>query len=99
MANEQKLKCLHCGHAYNMPRPASDEPEERTCPKCGKQYGLFPRTEDSEEIHYEYRVVRIVHKRAIYHKACTCDDVPGIVTAPPPPKLIPKGLFTIDFWA
>jgi transposase len=76
-----------------------DVPEERRiCPKCGKPYGLFPRSEDSEEIHYEYRVVRIVHKRAIYHKACKCDDVPGIVTAPPPLKLIPKGLFSIGFW-
>jgi transposase len=76
-----------------------DVPEEkRTCQKCGKPYGLFPRTEDSEEIHYEYRVVRVVHKRVIYHKRCTCDDVPGMVTAPSPPKLIPKGLFSIGFW-
>jgi transposase len=76
-----------------------DVPEDkRTCQKCGKPYGLFPRTEDSEEIHYEYRVVRVVHKRVVYHKRCTCDDVPGMVTAPPPPKLIPKGLFSIGFW-
>ena len=76
-----------------------DVPEEkRVCPKCGKQYGRFPRSEDSEEIHYEYRVVRIVHKRAMYHQACTCPDVPGIITAPAPPKLIPKGLFSIGFW-
>ncbi len=76
-----------------------DVPEEkRTCKKCGKPYVLFPRTEDSEEIHYEYRVVRIVNKRVVYHQACRCDDVPGMVTAPPPLKLIPKGLFTIGFW-
>lgn len=76
-----------------------DVPEEkRTCKKCGKPYVLFPRTEDSEEIHYEYRVVRIVNKRVVYHQGCTCDDVPGMVTAPPALKLIPKGLFTIGFW-
>ncbi len=76
-----------------------DVPEEkRICGKCGKPYKLFPRTEDSEEIHYEYRVVRIVSKRVVYHQGCTCDDVPGMVTAPPALKLIPKGLFTIGFW-
>ncbi len=73
--------------------------EKRLCRRCGKPYGLFPRTEDSEEIDYEYRVVRIVHKRAMYHQRCTCDNVPGIVTAPLPLKLIPKGLFTSGFWA
>ncbi len=72
--------------------------EERMCAQCGKPYGLFPRTEDSEEIDYQYRVVRIVHKRAIYHRRCRCDNVPGIVTAPPALKLIPKGLFTIGSW-
>lgn len=72
--------------------------EERKCPQCDKPYARFPRTEDSEEIHYEYRVVRIVHKRSIYRQTCTCDDVPGLVTASPPPKLIPKGLFSIGFW-
>lgn len=72
--------------------------EKRICPQCHKPYALFPRTEDSEEIHYEYRVVRVVHKRAIYRQACTCSDVPGIVTAPAPPKLIPKGLFSTGFW-
>ena len=73
--------------------------EERCCPICGKSFLVFPDTEDSEEIHWEVRLVRHIHKRARYKPDCHCHAVPGIVTAPPPPKLIPKGLFAGDFRA
>jgi transposase len=76
-----------------------DIPEkERRCPDCGKPFEEFPGTEDSEEIHVEVKVSRRVHKRKRYKPTCQCEAVPGIVTAPAPPKLIPKGLFSIGFW-
>jgi transposase len=68
------------------------------CPKCGAPRSLFPRTEDAEEIHWEVRLVRRVHKRKQYIATCTCDGVPLMVTAPPPAKLIPRGMFSIQFW-
>jgi len=71
---------------------------ERRCPKCGAPFPDFPGTEDSEEIHWEVRMVRRVHRRTRYRRTCNCPDVPGIVTAPIPPKLIPKGKFTTEFW-
>jgi len=58
----------------------------------------FPGTEDSEEIHYEVRLVRRVHKRARYLPTCHCGALPGIVTVPVPPKVIPKGLLSDGFW-
>ncbi|MFH1136715.1 MAG: IS66 family transposase [Pseudomonadota bacterium] len=73
-------------------------PEERCCPICKKPFPVFPGVEESEEIHWEVRLTRHVHKRAIYIPDCDCGAVPGIVTAPPPAKLIPKGLFAADFW-
>lgn len=73
--------------------------EERRCPRCGKPFAVFPGTEDSEEIHWEVRLVCRVHKRSRYRPTCDCRAVPGIVTAPIPPKLIPKGMFSISFWA
>jgi transposase len=73
--------------------------KERYCPDCGKPYEEFPGTEDSEEIHWDVRVVRRIHKRKRYRPTCRCGSVPGIVTAPPVPKLIPKGLFSVGFWA
>ena len=71
---------------------------ERRCPKCGLPFDGFPGTEDSEQIHWEVRVVRRVHRRKRYRPTCTCLGVPGIVTAPVPPKLIPKGKFSTEFW-
>jgi len=77
-----------------------DLPEDKKrCPKCGKPRRLFSTTEDSEEIHIETRLVRIIHKRKKYALTCNCKDVPSIVTAPPPPKLIPRGMFSVDVWA
>ena len=55
---------------------------EKCCPDCGKPLEPFPGTEDSEELHYEVRLVRRVHKRARYLPTCHCGALPGIVTAP-----------------
>jgi transposase len=71
---------------------------DQRCPDCGKPFKEFPGTEDSEEIHVEVKVFRRVHKRKRCRPTCQCGAVPGIVTAPAPPKLIPKGLFSIGFW-
>lgn len=71
---------------------------KRSCPKCGKGLDVFPGTEDSEEITWEVRLLRRVHKRLRYKPACRCGSVPGILTAPAPGKLIPKGLFSTAFW-
>ena len=42
--------------------------------------------------------MRVVTRRQRYRKVCTCEtSQPSSVTAPPPPNLIPKGLFTVPF--
>lgn len=74
-------------------------PEEKCrCPKCGKPFDIFPGTEDSEEIEWEVILRRHIHKRTRYVPTCDCDAVPGIITAPAPPKVIPKGMFATSFW-
>jgi transposase len=40
---------------------------------------------------------RIIRRRR-YKPTCRCGAVPGIVTAPPAPKLIPKGIFGVSVW-
>jgi transposase len=76
-----------------------DLPEgEKRCPICGEPFLDFPGTEDSQEIHWEVHLVRRIHRRKRYIPNCACHAVPGIVTTPAPPKLIPKGLFSIGFW-
>jgi len=71
---------------------------QRCCPICGKPFVVFPGTEDSEEIDWQVRLVRRVHRRARYVPTCNCRAVPGIITAPGPVKLIPKGMLSIGFW-
>jgi len=83
--------------------PAEDEahdlPEDlRQCPRCGKSFDIFPGTEDSEQIEWEVVVYRRIHKRTRYVSTCDCQVVSGIITAPCPPKLIPKGMFATSFW-
>lgn len=73
--------------------------EKRQCPQCHKPFALFPGTEDSEELHWEVHLVRRIHQRAKYRPTCQCGSVSVLVTAPAPPKLIPKGMFSIEFWA
>lgn len=76
-----------------------DLPEDqKRCPKCGRRKRLFSTTEDSEQIHIETRLVRIIHKRRKYSATCRCKALSSIVIAPPPQKLIPKGMFSTDFW-
>ncbi len=72
--------------------------DQRRCPICGKHFVVFPGTDDSDLIEWVVRLVRCVHKRTRYRSVCNCRAVPGIVTAPPPAKLIPKGMFAISFW-
>lgn len=73
--------------------------DQRHCPGCGTAFVILASTEDSEEIDVRIEVVRILHKREMAKPACSCGLVPGIVTAAVPPKLIPKGMFTVGFWA
>jgi len=76
-----------------------DLPEdEKRCATCGKPFDPFPGTSDSDEIEWEFRLYRRTHKRARYVCTCGCHRKNKIVTAPRPPKLIPKGKFAISFW-
>lgn len=72
--------------------------DECCCPKCGLQYEPFPGTDDSELIEIEVKAHRRVIRRKRYKRTCKCENLPAIVTAPAPPKLIPKGRLGISVW-
>jgi transposase len=82
--------------------PVVDDPHElpedqRICPECGA--ALSPsNTEDSEQIEIEVRPHRRRIRRRRYQRTCTCSTPPRTFTAPPAPKLIPKGLLGISVW-
>jgi transposase len=71
--------------------------DQRKCPQCGKPFSPSD-TEDSEQIEIEVRPYRRRIQRRRYRRTCNCSNCARTVTAPPPPKLIPKGLLGISVW-
>ncbi|MGH3825641.1 MAG: IS66 family transposase [Pseudonocardiaceae bacterium] len=75
-----------------------DVPEgERVCPCCGAGYAPFGE-ETCEQIDWQVRLTRIVHRRPTYRRTCRC-PVRGVLVAPPVAKAIGKGRFTSGFLA
>jgi transposase len=72
-------------------------PEECVCPCCGLPLRPLSATEDAEQIEIEVSAYRRVIHRRRYRRTCTCKG-PTTLTAPPPPKLIPKGCYGISVW-
>jgi transposase len=71
--------------------------DQRLCPQCGA--ALSPSdTEDSEQIEIEVRAYRRRIRRRRYQRTCICSNCPRTVTAPPAPKLIPKGVLGVSIW-
>jgi transposase len=73
-------------------------PEEQCCPRCGLPYSSFPGTEDSEMVEVKVKAYVRRIKRSRYKRTCSCADLPVIITAPGPAKLIPKGAYGDSVW-
>ena len=100
------------GHQPNTPGPTRrdhshlpvvEEPVELPddqclCPRCGKLREEMVETEDSELIEIDVRAYRRRIRRRRYRTSCDCPDIPRTLTAPAPPKLIPKGRYGISVW-
>jgi len=72
-----------------------DLPEEaRRCEKCGAAY-VECGTEDSTTVEWEVNIRRVIHHRHKYRSVCACQTA-VIITAPAPPKLLPKGLLEVS---
>lgn len=72
-------------------------PEQCVCSRCGNPFLPCGGTEDSEQIEIEVNAYRRVIHRRRYQRTCTCEGT-KIVTAPPAPKLIPKGRYGTSVW-
>ena len=69
--------------------------DQRCCEGCGKAF-ISSGFEDSEQLDWQIKVVRIIWRRLRYQRSCRCAG-PATVCAPPAPKVIAKGLYTADF--
>ena len=73
-------------------------PEQRCCARCGEPFTSFPGTEDATVLEIDVRAHRRIYRRCRYRPTCSCGHHPGIVTTPPPAKLIPKSIFGVSVW-
>lgn len=72
--------------------------DDKCCPHCGEAFLPFPGFEEADiiEIHVRSHIRHI--KRPRYQKGCQCPQTPGIITAPPAPRLIPKSPVGVSVW-
>ena len=73
-------------------------PDQCRCSRCGQPFADFPGTEDSTILEIDVRAHRRVIRRRRYRPTCSCGAHPGIVTAPPPARLIPKSMLGVSLW-
>src|SRR5437763_11269471 len=68
------------------------------CPQCGEALAPFPGVDacDIIEVQVQAHMRRIQRPR--YQKTCRCPQVPGMVTAPPAPRVISKSPLGVSVW-
>ncbi len=71
---------------------------DQKCPSCEQAYRPLTQTEDSEIIEIEVKAYVRKIKRRMYARGCECESVPGLITAPPASRLIPKSGIGISVW-
>jgi len=79
-------------------QPVDLSAEAKCCPKCGRALEQLPGSEDSEVVEIEVQAYRRRIRRKRYRPDCECEGLPGIVSAPAPARLIPKGKLGISIW-
>src|SRR6266853_3022086 len=70
----------------------------KPCPQCGEALAPFPGVEgcDIIEVQVQAHIRRIQRPR--YQTTCGCAQLPGIVTAPPAPRVILKSPLGVSVW-
>jgi transposase len=72
--------------------------EQCCCQRCGRPFAAVGGSEDSTLLEVEVRAYRRVIRRHRYRPSCDCGAHPGVVTALPAPRLIPKSILGVSIW-
>ncbi|HEX2185566.1 MAG TPA: IS66 family transposase, partial [Chloroflexota bacterium] len=68
------------------------------CRRCGRPFAPVSGTEDSTILEVEVKAHRRLIRRHRYRPTCACGAHPGLVTAPPAPRVIPKSILGVSVW-
>ncbi|MCP3877760.1 MAG: transposase, partial [Sulfitobacter sp.] len=74
---------------------------EKFCSTCGLPHRRNPALDEhSDVIEVEVKAYIRRLRRPAYTRnpGCSCDTTPAIITAPPPPRLIPRSDYGVSFW-
>jgi transposase len=66
------------------------------CRRCGCPFAPVSGTEDSTILEVEVKAHRRLIRRHRYRPTCACGVHPGVVTAPPAPRVIPKSILGVS---
>jgi transposase len=69
---------------------------ECSCRRCGRPFAPVSGTEDSTILEIGVKAHRRLIRRHRYRPTCACGAHPGIVTAPPAPRVIPKSILGVS---
>ncbi|MFV1968965.1 MAG: transposase, partial [Pirellulaceae bacterium] len=72
--------------------------DNKFCDCCGKPLADLGLTDAVEQIEIKTVVYRRVIRRKRYRQTCDCSDRPRTVTAPLPPKVLPKSIYGTSLW-
>src|SRR5262249_45463490 len=72
--------------------------EQCCCRRCGRPFAAVGGTEDSTLLEVDVRAQCRVIRRHRYRPPCACAAHPGVVTAPPAPRRIPKSILGVSVW-
>ena len=73
-------------------------PDAKVCDCCGLPLEDLGHRDAGEQIEIETVVYRRVVRRKRYRRTCDCAGRKRTVTAPPPPKLLPKSIYGTSVW-
>jgi transposase len=71
---------------------------KRLCDRCGLPFVANGDSENSTQVAIRVRAYVRCFRRRRYRPGCQCPHLPAVIVAPPPPKLIPKGLYDVSVW-
>jgi transposase len=71
---------------------------EKLCDGCGQPLADLGLKDGAEQLEIETIVYRKVVRRRRRRRTCDCHDQPRTITAPSPPKLLPKSRLGTSLW-
>jgi transposase len=70
--------------------------DECCCQRCGRPFAPVSGTEEATILEVTVKAHRRLIRRHRYRPTCDCGVHPGVVTAPPAPRVIPKSILGVS---